>query len=259
MTRMKLNYEAYGKGKPVIILHGLFGSLDNWHSFAEHLGEYFRVFVIDQRNHGRSPHADEFSYEMTAEDLKEFMLEQNLESSSLIGHSMGGKTAMQFSFTYPEKVDNLIVVDISPKRNNARYKEVTDAIKALTAVDLKNIATLREADEQMMPHVKDFAVRQFLLKNLVRAKNGKFTWKVNLSAISKNYDKIVGGVRGRPFNRPCVFIRGEHSDYVLDKDWPEIKKYFPHAELVTIPKAGHWVHIDAPHIFKTIVLGSLIS
>jgi len=151
------------------------------------------------------------------------------------------------------------VVDISPIEDGVRHTEFMDAIKALNAMDLENITTRRQAGEEMIPYIKDLTVRLFFLKNLMRGDNGKFKWKMNLEMISKNYEKIVGTVCGKPFDRPCVFIRGEHSDYVLDKDWPEIKKYFPHAELVTIPKAGHWVHIDAPHIFKTIVLGSLIS
>lgn len=254
---MKLNYKAYGSGKPVIILHGLFGSLDNWHSFAGRLSEYFKVFVIDQRNHGRSPHDDEFSYEVMAEDLREFMAEVNLDSATLLGHSMGGKTAMQFAFTYPQKVDKLFVVDTSLKEDAGRQIGVIDAIKALNMMDLERITDRKQADDQLMPCIKDLTMRQFLLKNLIRSENGAFEWKVNLNAISKNYDKILSGVCGIPFHKASIFIRGENSNHILDEDWDEIRKYFPLAELYTIPKAGHWVHTDASELFLKKILDFL--
>jgi esterase len=254
---MKLNYKAYGSGKPIIILHGLFGSVDNWHSFARRLGEYLKVFVIDQRNHGRSPHDDELSYEVMAEDLREFMAEVNLDSATLLGHSMGGKTAMQFALTYPQKVDKLFVVDTSPKKNAGRQVGVIDAIKALNMMDLERITDRKRADEQLMPYIKELTMRQFLLKNLIRSKNGAFEWRVNLNAISKNYDKILSGVCGTSFHNSSIFIRGENSNHILDEDWDEIRKYFPSAELCTIPGAGHWVHTDVPELFLKRILDFL--
>ena len=251
---MKLHHKECGSGKPLIILHGLFGSLDNWGTIAKCLAEYFKVYVIDQRNHGNSPHAYEVSYELMAEDLEEFMAEHDLDSASIMGHSMGGKTAMQFAFTYSQKVDKLVVVDISPRDGGVGHTEVRDALRALRAIDLENIRTRRQASEQMKPHIKDIAIRQFLLKGLTRDEDGKFKWRVNLDAISSNFDRIVGGVNGRPFDKPCLFIRGGNSDHIDDEDWGEIRECFPQAELVTIPGAGHWVHVDAPDVFKKALL-----
>jgi esterase len=252
---MKLNYEEYGSGRPLIILHGLFGSLDNWWSVSKELAKRFRVFALDQRNHGRSPHSGEFDYMRMAGDLHEFMVDHPIESAAVLGHSMGGKTAMQFALLYPQRVSSLIVVDILPGKYLNPDPEFIRSLWKL--VDLGNPSTLKEADRIMGPYIQDTAVRGLFLKNLARNENGYYEWRINMRAILKNYEKMSNEVSGEPFKGPCLFIRGAMSDHIPDGRWAEVKVLFPSARMLTIPGAGHWVHADSPKEFVSGILNFL--
>ena len=240
---MELNFKSFGQGTPVIILHGLFGNLDNWQTFAKQLAEHFLVYIVDQRNHGRSPHTDEMNYQAAAEDLRNFMEDQWIYRAHLIGHSMGGKTAMQFAFDYPDMLDRLVVVDITPRVNPDRQG---DLIEAMLALDPSQLTSRKEAEEQLIDKIPDFGVRAFLLKNLTRNKTGGYRWKMNLPVLHQALPNILAAVEGEPFTGPTLFVRGGQSDYIANQDWPEISRLFPEASLATIPDAGHWVHADAP-------------
>ena len=241
---LSLNYKTYGQGNPIIILHGLFGTLDNWQTIARQLSEEYLIYLVDQRNHGRSPHTEDFDYSLLAEDLRDFMESEGMSQATIIGHSMGGKTAMQFAINYPEMVTSLVVVDIAPKAYKGGHQEIFDA---LLAVDLKTIESRKMADEQLQARIPDFGVRQFLLKNLTRDKEGGYRWKMNLSAIYKNYQNILDNIlTDEPYTEASLFIRGERSSYVKEEDESLIKSIFSKAKIITIPEAGHWVHAEAP-------------
>jgi len=252
---MNLHFERYGEGHPLIILHGLFGSLENWRTVSKTLSQSFDVFALDQRNHGRSPHNDVLNYRVLAEDLKEFMQRQGLSSAHLLGHSMGGKTAMQFAVTYPDQVNKLIIVDIAPKAYPLGHDTI---FSALFALDVKTLRTRQEADTALAKHLPELALRQFLLKNLQREGSGAFRWRINLDAIRKNYEEILKRIEtDRPFEKPTLFIKGENSDYLQDRDVAVITAIFPSAQIFTIPGTGHWVHAEAPREFACRVLDFL--
>lgn len=241
---MQLNFKSFGQGPPVVILHGLFGMLDNWQTIAKKLAQNYSVFIIDQRNHGRSPHADEFSYSVMAEDLREFLESQWIYESHIIGHSMGGKTAMQFALNYPDMVDKLVVVDIAPQRNEGNH---TLIYEALLDMPINDIQSRKEAEDALSTRIKDFGVRQFLLKNLTREKEGGYRWKMNLPILHEKYEEVLREVNGdHPFDRPALFIRGGRSDYIHQDQLPIIQELFPEATLATVENAGHWVHAEQP-------------
>jgi esterase len=254
---MHLYYNSYGSDflPTLIILHGLLGSSDNWHLFGRKFGEYFHTFALDARNHGRSPHSDVFNYRAMAEDVAEFMAQNKLSSASLLGHSMGGKTAALVSLLYPELIDKLIIVDIAPRSYQKHHDQVFDA---LTSLDLNTFVDRKDIDEHLVAKIPEATIRKFLLKNLARNKSGKFRWKMNLEIIEKNYAQINEELpRDRQFNGSTLFIRGENSEYIQINDLPFIGQLFPRAELVTIKNAGHWVQVDAPEEFSDAVLDFL--
>lgn len=240
---MTLNYKSFGQGPPVVILHGLFGSLDNWQTFAKQLAEDFTVYIIDQRNHGRSPHTDEMTYPEAAEDLRAFMEDQWIYNAHIIGHSMGGKTAMQFAFDHADMLDQLVVVDIAPKAYAGGHEDIFDAMLSL---DFAKINSRGDAEEQLATKISNPGIRLFLLKNLHRNKDGGYEWKMNLPVLHRHYPDIISGVEGSPFSGPTLFVRGSRSDYIQDADWPHITTLFPKAQLETVDKAGHWVHAERP-------------
>ena len=239
---MELNFKEFGQGDPIIILHGLFGSLDNWQTIAKQLAEDYSVFIIDQRNHGKSPHLPEISYRLMAEDLQGFMEQQWIHRAHILGHSMGGKTAMQFALDYPEMVDKLIVVDIAPGVNSGGHETIFQAMLSLNPETTEN---RKAADDFLAERIEEFGVRQFILKNLSRNKSGGYRWKMNLSVLHQYYTEILAAVEGSvPFEESSLFIRGAKSNYIQSAD--DLLPLFPQANLVTIPEAGHWVHADAP-------------
>jgi len=246
---MKLNYKQYGSGPPLIILHGLLGSLDNWHTLAKKFGEEYSVYTIDQRNHGKSPNSEHLSYHLMADDLYEFMQDQQLTSARFIGHSMGAKTAMQFALNHTGMAEQLVLVDMHPQKNAPSHQAIFEALKS---VDLSKIERRSDADEQLKPMIPDFGIRQFLLKNLTRTGEGIYGWKVNLQALENEYDKILEGVNGT-FGGPVLFLKGGKSDYITEKNLPEYRQIFPNAELKTIDESGHWIHAEAPQKFFNTV------
>ena len=252
---MKLHYRSLGEGQPIILLHGIFGTSDNWQTFGKSLADNgYEVFLIDQRNHGNSPHSDEFSYPAMAEDIKDFIQEHQLDNPVVLGHSMGGKAALFFAVAYPNLFKKLIVVDIAPKAYPARHDAI---IEAFSAVDIAKLQSRNEAEAQMEPLVPEAGVRQFLLKNLKRTDEG-FAWKLNLPAIRNNLGKVMEGLpANETTDKPILFVRGEKSDYISDDDEKSIKGQFPNASIITIPKAGHWVHAEQPEALYEAVMGFL--
>jgi pimeloyl-ACP methyl ester carboxylesterase len=248
---MTLHVQEYGSGHPLIILHGLFGSLDNWHTLSKIFSESFRVFAIDQRNHGHSPHSDVFTYDALAEDLREFLDDRELKTAHVLGHSLGGKTAMQFALTFSDRVSKLVVVDMAPRAYPPVHDEIFDAMLPL---DLSTYSSRQQVDEAMAKKIQDLPTRQFLMKNLGRDESGGFRWKVNLEAIRRNYDEITRAIESEgTFTKPTLFVRGERSGYVRDSDVPGIRKLFPQAEILGLD-TGHWIHAEAPQAFSRLVL-----
>ena len=255
---MDLFYKSYGtEGPPFIILHGLLGASGNWHTLSRTVfQDIARVYAVDQRNHGRSPHADAFDYPTLAADLHTFIDRHALRPSIVMGHSMGGKTAMQAALTYPEDVDRLIVVDMAPGGYPPRH---TDLLEALAAINPSEYDRRSEVDAALADAVPSRRIRQFLLKNL-QHDGERYTWQMNLEAIRANYDAIMAPVDGTAmFDGPTLFVRGEDSDYVTQDDLPDIRERFPRADLVTIPGADHWVHADAPEAFAEVVVDFLTA
>ena len=249
---MNLHFEVVGEGRPVVILHGLLGSADNWRSMSRRLGAHYQVFALDLRNHGRSPRSGILDFDVMVADVREFMEQLALRRIVLLGHSMGGKVAMQFAIEYSEQVDRLIVVDIAPKAYEPSQRYL---LKAMRSLDLSRYKSFADVDAVLAPEVSSESLRQFLIKNLARDENGCLRWKMHLEAIDRNYDKLLRGLAvERSFNKPTLFIRGGRSNYIEDDDAPLIRQMFPQAEITTLPEAGHWVHVDAPEeFFQTVV------
>jgi pimeloyl-ACP methyl ester carboxylesterase len=245
-----LDCKRYGSGEPIFILHGLFGCRDNWHPVAKALSRHLCVYVPDLRNHGRSFHSPRFDYNVMADDIRRLMNALAVERATLLGHSMGGKAAMRLTVLAPERINRLIVVDITPHASRPIFSE---AVEALCKLNLRSFARLKDIDECLRPDIPDAAVRLFLLKNLKRSPAGGFCWKFNLHAIRNNLDRICGDITVRKTPVPCLFIRGGRSDHLQDADWPNIRRIFPRAQLATVQDAGHWVHIDAKSAFLNTV------
>ncbi len=240
---MKLNYKKQGSGQPIIILHGLFGMLDNWQSIANQLAENHEVWLVDQRNHGRSPHADEHTYNLMAADLHEFITDHHIEKPLLVGHSMGGKTVMWFAQKYPDIARALVVVDMGIREYPIHHDGIIDALHSLK---VEEISSRNEADEQLAKHISSFGIRQFLLKNLHRKKEGGFEWKFNLPVLEAAMEDIVHALPDGNVDTPALFIAGGASNYITAADVPEIMAQFTNAEVEVIPDAGHWVHAEKP-------------
>lgn len=246
-----MNYKSFGQGDPIVILHGLFGTLDNWQTIAKTLADDYTVYIIDQRNHGRSPHLPEMNYSLMAEDLKAFMENNWMFKAHVMGHSMGGKTAMQFALNYPDMVDKLIIVDIGPWVYPSGHQDI---FEALFALDLDKLDSRKEADDFLASRIDDFGVRQFLLKNLIRDKEEGYRWKMNLQVLYDKYSEILAAVEANAvFQGETLFVRGSKSDYIRDTDIPNIKSKFPASNVETIAGAGHWVHAEAPEDFLKVL------
>jgi pimeloyl-ACP methyl ester carboxylesterase len=244
---MQLHYKSYGSGQPLIILHGLLGSLDNWRTVSLDLAHDFRILTPDLRNHGHSPQSEEMNYSVMAQDVSELMNHENLKQAYVLGHSMGGKTAMELALKQPERVSKLTIVDMAPRPYAPRHAKI---LSAMLTLDLSTFQTRRQLQEALAPAIPDLAVRQFLLKNLESDSAGTLRWRIGLRQIFQNYDSLRQPIESQiPFNCPTLFIRGEHSDYLTESDIPSIQKLFPLARLETVPQAGHWVHADNPAVF----------
>jgi pimeloyl-ACP methyl ester carboxylesterase len=249
---MKLHHRDYGSGKTaLIIMHGLFGNLNNWHSLANEIGEVVRVVTVDQRNHGKSPHSDHFNYVEMAADIEELTTDLGIEQAIVMGHSMGAKTAMYFTMQHPDKTAGLIAVDMAPRQYDHLFEEI---FHALTTFDPSIYNSRTAADAAFAELLPGTGVRQFLLQNLERDDAGGFTWRMNLPVLHRDYNKIASGVAGDGYEGPALFLRGAESGYVKDEDMEVIQAFFPAAELVTIARAGHWVHADNPTDLKQEVI-----
>ena len=252
---MELFFRKKGDaGEPLIILHGLYGSGDNWMSIAGGLSDNFQVYLIDQRNHGRSPHADDMSYDALANDLNEFIENQKLNKVNIIGHSMGGKTAMWFAAKHPDKVKKLVVVDVAPgiyDTTSPNVKTHRKIIEALRSVDPAKAKNRKDLDKDFGKQIPNLQLRMFLLKNIERQPDGSYRWRLNIDSIENNIRNIMGGIPDTniTINAPTLFFKGELSDYITEKDFPLIEKIFPKAEIVTIRNAGHWLHARQPELF----------
>ncbi len=244
---MKLFYRHFGDGgQPVVILHGLFGISDNWVTIGRRLGEKYDVFIPDQRNHGQSPHSDTFNYYALVDDLYEFIEDHGLTNPVVIGHSMGGKVAMNFALEHPSKADKLVVVDMSVREYKARKQHI-EIIEALLSVDMSKVKSRAEVEKLVSEKVESPRIIQFVMKNLYRVNNNTFAWRINIKGIYENLEDIFLGIESSyTFDKPALFIKGELSDYILDEDYDLIGKYFPKAQFHTIKGATHWVHAEKP-------------
>lgn len=244
---MQLFYKEYpGPGKPLIIMHGLFGMLDNWHNLARKFSETYHVFLLDLRNHGNSPHSSQMNYSIMADDVWEFLQSQGLSAAYIMGHSMGGKVAMEFALKYPQKCLKLVVVDIAP----VTYKPGHDTIfKALFELPIGEAGLSRkDLDQIMAKQIPEFGVRQFLLKSLARSEDETYYWKFNLKALFDNYSAILKELDGnRSYGGPTLLIGGSLSGYIRDEHQDKINTLFPNHQLTMIEGAGHWVHADRPN------------
>ncbi|TVR88688.1 MAG: alpha/beta fold hydrolase [Saprospirales bacterium] len=240
----KINYKVFGEGEPVIIMHGLLGMLDNWQTFAKKLGQSHMVYTLDLRNHGRSFHHGEMDYPIMAEDLRQFMEDHHMFRANILGHSMGGKVAMEFALQNPDMVNKLMVADISPAKYPGGHEHILDAMHTA------NLESAEDRDEilkHLMNAIEDEGIVLFLMKNLSRNKGGGFRWKANLEAISDNYQNILDEVNSFDyFDAPTLFIKGGQSKYLSDPYIDPVKDLFSRSQIREIPDAGHWVHADAP-------------
>lgn len=243
---MKLHYREMGSGQPMVILHGLFGNSDNWQTHAKKLSDYYRIILVDQRNHGHSDWSDNFSYDLMAEDLYELFEDLNLKKVILIGHSMGGKTAIRFAQNHSELLEKLIIVDIGVKEYPMHHHEI---LKGLHAVDLNLINTRSEAEKILSNYIESNGVRQFLLKNIYWIEKGKLAWRMNIPVLEREMTNILSKMPEDEITLPTLFIRGALSNYILDEDLEDLEEQFPDMTLTTIDNAGHWVHAEAPDEF----------
>ena len=251
---MILHSKIYGeKGLDIVIIHGLFGMSDNWNTLGKRFAKNFRVHLIDLRNHGRSPHSDDFNYDVMSDDILEYLLYHQIDKVILLGHSLGGKVAMKFAFSFPIKVEKLLVADISPRRYSTYFHE--NLLELLSTISLKDFKKREEIDRLLSKKYDDKGMRLFLLKNLYRNESKELAWRFNLKILLKkvrniqDYDFIDGTC-----DVPTHFIRGGNSDYITSSDELIINKYFSEYSISTIDGAGHWLHAEQPERFYNEVI-----
>lgn len=233
----------------MVILHGLFGSLANWRTVGRSLARRHRVYLVDQRNHGRSPHAPSHTYDDLVVDMVEFLDRREVPKAALVGHSMGGKTAMKLALAHPDRVESLVVVDIGPRRHSA--EGLRPVLDALIAVEPSQWTTRDEVAARLAERIPSPRLREFLLMNLARDESGAFRWRLNLGTLDRCFEALGEPITSETvFGGPALFLRGALSDHLSDADWSDARRLFPRARLVTIPGAGHWVHADAPAAFQ---------
>ncbi|MHA7056033.1 alpha/beta fold hydrolase [Aquimarina sp. M1] len=251
---MKLYANVLGEGTPFLILHGFLGMGDNWKTLAKKISEHgYQVHLIDQRNHGRSPHANEFNYKLLAGDLMKYCEDHSLRNITLLGHSMGGKTAMFFAIDHPEIIDKLIIADIGPKHYPLHHQDILDGLNSL---DFKILKSRRAVDKGLSEYVKDIGVRMFLMKNLFWKEKGALGLRMNLNSLIQNSSEI-GLELSEDFiyKGRTLFLKGQKSNYILTEDEERIRRQFPASEIKEISNAGHWLHAENPKEFLTAVFG----
>ncbi|WP_273272685.1 alpha/beta fold hydrolase [Maribacter polysiphoniae] len=243
-----LHSNILGSGKPLLILHGFLGMSDNWKTLGSKYSEHgMQVHLIDQRNHGRSFHAEEFNYDILAEDLRNYIEQHELRDVIILGHSMGGKTAMQFAVRYPDLIQKLIVADIAPKYYPPHHEYI---INGLNHLDFGVIKSRGEADSELSKYIQEKGIRQFLLKNLYWAEKGKLAFRFNLEVLSHKMEEIGEGLSTiDQYNGPTLFLRGDKSEYIIPSDSEIIRRHFPNAVIESIDHAGHWLHAENPTQF----------
>jgi esterase len=259
---MKLFYRKFGKGPPLIILHGLYGSSDNWVTIARSLSESYTVYLPDQRNHGQSPHTNIHDYDSMRDDLFELTSDLKFKKIFLAGHSMGGKTAISFVIKWPEMINGLLIADISPfinENTKSTYNQHLTILKTILSIDLLQISSRGEAESLLLENIPEEKVRGFILKNLQRSEGNIFTWKLNASSLLNNLEKIMEGIElGEGYSQPItgfpvIFLKGKNSDFLSPNDMKNIQKVFPASEFTEIAGAGHWIHTDKPdEVIKNI-------
>jgi len=253
---MILHSQIIGQGKPLLILHGFLGMGDNWKSLGNKFTESgFEVHLVDQRNHGRSFHSDTFSYSLMVDDLKEYCDYHKLDKINLLGHSMGGKTAMLFAVSFPQKVTKLIIADIGPKAYPQHHQDI---IKALFSLDFSEIKTRGEADKVLSEYIKEIGIRQFLLKNLYWIEKGQLGLRINLSVLAARIEEVGKALPEDTIYRgEVLFLKGSKSGYIEKKDEILIEKHFPNFQICAVSEAGHWLHAENPSEFYEYVVNFL--
>ncbi|MEE9371852.1 MAG: alpha/beta fold hydrolase [Saprospiraceae bacterium] len=248
---MKLYHKIIGQGTTIVILHGLFGMLDNWMTIGKQLAKNYQVILVDHRNHGKSPHSQEISFELYANDLKELLDDLNIDRAYIMGHSMGGKTAMYFATKHPKRTLGMISIDMGAhKYMKGNHNEIFGAV---LSIDLSKYKRRAEVDKKLSEKIPNLQVRQFLLKNLSRGKL-EYSWKANFQVLHDKYDALRMAVpKESYFGGASLFIRGGSSPYIRDNDFDFVKSIFTNATLETIEGAGHWVHAEKPKELLFIV------
>ncbi len=250
-----LHSKIQGEGAPLLILHGFLGMGDNWKTLGNRFAENYEVHLIDQRNHGRSFHSDTFNYEVLVDDLLRYINHHNLKKVFLLGHSMGGKTAMLFAASYPEKVEKLLVADIGPKFYPNHHEDI---LEGLHAIDFENQSSRAAIEEVLKGYIPEFGIRQFLLKNVYRVSKDQLAFRFNLKSLSDNYDEVGVQLPSlAQFDGETRFLRGENSSYIAESDLTLIHVHFPKADVVTVKNAGHWLHAENPDDFYDYVVSFL--
>lgn len=259
---MEMFFRKLGEGPPLIIVHGLYGSSDNWLTIGKELSENFEVYLVDLRNHGNSPHTERHTYTLMKLDLLEFLDRYDIEKPILLGHSMGGKVVMFFASEFPERISSMIVIDIGTKSYHSLTELSSQAIdhmnilNGMQSIDFSKVQTREDADRQLGGFIRSSRIRSFLLKNVKRNREGIYSWKINVPVLIKELPSILEGLDQKKAGItgfPALFIRGENSPYIQDEDLEGIRHFFPAAEFVTIPGAGHWLHAEQPELLvKTL-------
>ncbi len=252
---LKLFYRIVGDGYPLVILHGLFGSSDNWQTFARGMADQYKVISLDLRNHGNSMHTYDFNYNSISQDIRETLSELQLDQYHLLGHSMGGKAAAYHTLENPDRVSKLVIIDIAMRAYPPHHDRYFDA---MLSMDLNQITNRMEAENWLSNYIHEEIVRKFLLKSLIREESGKFKWKFGLDELYTSYDVVNRAITSdHPFTRDTLIVSGDRSDYITDQDQEYFLKLFPKATFSVIAQAGHWVQADQPLALQNILLDFL--
>jgi len=253
-----LHSKIVGSGeKHLLVLHGLFGQLDNWNTLGKYFGEEFTTHLIDLRNHGRSFHNEDSSLKAMTQDIVNYMDANNIEKAHLLGHSLGGRIVIDFAMQYQDRLDHLIVADMAPKAYQPHHNTI---FKALKSINFEEISSRKDVENIFEQYIPEVGVRQFLMKNVYHAENGQYAFRFNLSSLDKYYQELIGSelLKGI-FNGPTLFLGGANSNYILAEDEIMIKERFPNAEIKKIANAGHWLHAENPKDFVTEVMNFLLD
>ncbi|MFV0304383.1 MAG: alpha/beta fold hydrolase [Moheibacter sp.] len=243
-----LHSKIFGKKpKHLLILHGLFGQSDNFATLAKQFSEHYTTHIIDLRNHGRSFHADIMNFDVMSDDILNYLNHYQIQECYLLGHSLGGRSVIEFSYQHPERIKKLIVADMAPKAYPPHHQGI---IKALNSVDFDKVEKRSDVEKTLKQYIPDIGTRQFLLKNVYATDGGKYTFRFNLKTLTNSYNELVSeGLANGIFDKSTLFLRGEKSNYILDEDFDLIMHHFPQAVIKTIPNAGHWIHAENPKVF----------